>query len=193
MIFCSNCGQPNSEGVAVCSSCGTALPQTGSGAYVPPRTSDAEAQQQAGTPSWATPPYQGTPQSMQPDYSGGQMSIGQKRDPIMIIVFSLLTCGIYGIYWFYMVITEIKDALGRQDINPALEIVLGIVTCGLYFIYLVYKYPQLMLEMQSRVGLPRNDVSLISLLVTIFGLFPVAMFIIQSELNKIWDAASGRR
>ncbi|OLE52597.1 MAG: hypothetical protein AUG51_17395 [Acidobacteria bacterium 13_1_20CM_3_53_8] len=110
----------------------------------------------------------------------------------MVIVFSIITCGIYAIWWWYTIMTEIKNSLGREDINPGLDLVLALVTCGLYLIYLHYKYPQLMLEMQDRAGLPRNDISVISLVLAVVGLGVVSLFMMQTELNKIWDAA-GRR
>jgi hypothetical protein len=136
----------------------------------------------------------GSPYPMQQaGYGGGGLfSIGEKRDPILVLVLTLVTCGIYGIYWWNVSITEIKNSLGREDINPAMELLLGFVTCGIYFIYLYYKYPQLLLEMQDRVRLPRNDISLISILLTVFGLGLVSIFMIQTEMNKIWDAAGAR-
>nr|MBA3805270.1 hypothetical protein [Acidobacteriota bacterium] len=63
---------------------------------------------------------------------------------------------------------------------------------GLYFIYLAYRYPQLILEMQDRVRLPRNDISLVSIILAVCGLSMVSIFMIQTELNKIWEA-SGRQ
>jgi CheY-like chemotaxis protein len=114
---------------------------------------------------------------------------GAPRDPLMVVLFGFLTCGIYLWYWLYTVSTEIKNALGREDINPTMDVVLSLVTCGIYFIYLLYKCPQLMLEMQDRSGKPRNDVSMTALLLGIFGLGIVSVAIIQSELNAIWEAA----
>ena len=119
---------------------------------------------------------------------GGLFAIGEKRDPVMVLVFTLLTCGIYGWYWWFVTATDVKNALRREDINPTMELVLGFVTCGIYLMFMYYKYPQLMLEMQDRVRMPRNDLSTVSLLLGIF--FPLAaMLILQTELNKIWDAA----
>jgi hypothetical protein len=128
---------------------------------------------------------------LQPWSAGsGLFAVGEKRDPVMVLVFTLLTCGIYGWYWWFVTATDVKNALQREDINPTMELVLGFVTCGIYLIFMYYKYPQLLLEMQNRVRLPSNDLSTVSLLLGIF--FPLAaMLILQTELNKIWDAARG--
>jgi hypothetical protein len=122
----------------------------------------------------------------------GLYAVGEKREPVTVLLLSFVTCGIYGFYEIYKVSSELRDALGRQDINPTLDIVLGIVTCGLYFIYLAYRYPQLILELQDRVGLPRNDISLVSIILAVCGLSFISIFMIQTELNKVWDAARGQ-
>jgi hypothetical protein len=128
---------------------------------------------------------------MMPRPGGGLTAIGEKREPAMVIVFGILTCGIYLYYWIFQTSTEIKNALGgREDINPTMDIVLTIVTCGLYAIYLFYRYPQLLLELQDRTRQPRNDISTISIILAVVGLGIVSIFMIQTELNKVWDAGS---
>lgn len=214
MIACPSCGAGNVEGTRFCVKCGTTLP-TSTPAPETWRQSGDLGQQQQGAPSggfssgsqpsgYSTPdPYAPAapsgwpqqPQSMQQSYGGGAglLAIGEKREPMMVVLFTILTCGFYGWFWLYTTATEIKNALGREDINPGMEVVLSIVTCGLYMVYLFYKYPQLMLEMQDRAGRPRNDISMTSLLLGVFGLGIVSIAIMQSELNNIWDAAAARR
>ncbi len=190
MIFCTNCGQQNDDAARTCTNCGAALRTTGgSSPYTPPGT--AAGGQWGETPSWATPPSGEQLQGV-PPARAGLLAVGEKREPVMVLLFTFLTCGIYGFYWVYTTSTEMKNALGRADINPTLDVVLGLVTCGLYFIYLFYRYPQDLLQLQDRAALPRNDITMISILLAIFGLSIVSLFMIQTELNKVWDAA-GRR
>jgi uncharacterized membrane protein YidH (DUF202 family) len=154
-----------------------------------------QQQQPTGGPgAWASPSYGDPAYGMQQETGGvraGLYAVGDKRDPIMVLLLSFVTCGIYAFYEIYKVSSEIRDALGRQDVNPTLDLVLSIVTCGLYLIYLAYRYPQLIMEMQDRVKLPRNDISLISIILAVCGLSMVSLFMIQTELNKVWDAARG--
>jgi hypothetical protein len=187
MIYCTNCGQQNADDARTCFNCGNAF--TGQASSTPFTTPGAQQQQQQ-TP-WGTTPQSGP---MTPRPGGGLSAIGEKRDPIMVIVFGLLTCGIYLYFWIHSTSTEIKNALGgREDINPTMDVVLTIVTCGLYFFYLAYRYPQLLLELQDRAGQPRNDITTLSLVLAICGVGIVSLFMIQTELNKVWDAATGRR
>lgn len=183
MIYCTKCGQQNADDARSCYSCGQ--PFTGQASSTP-FTTPPPAQQQAGSP-WGTPP--GSP--MQPRPGGGLSAVGEKREPAMVIVFAILTCGIYMYFWIYQTSMDIKNALGgREDINPTMDIVLTIVTCGLYSFYLLYKYPQLLLELQDRTRQPRNDISTISIILAVVGLGIVSVFMIQTELNKVWDAAA---
>lgn len=184
MIYCTKCGQQNADDARGCSNCGQ--PFTGQAGSTP-FTAPPPVGQQAGS-QWGTPPG-GAP--MQPMSGGGLASVGEKKEPAMVIVFAILTCGIYLYFWIYQTSTDIKNALGgREDINPTMDIVLCIVTCGLYFIYLLYKYPQLLLELQDRTRQPRNDISTISIILGVVGLGIVSIFMIQTELNKVWDAGT---
>lgn len=157
-----------------------------------------QQQQPYGTPGYGAPQQ---PYGMQPGGypgggyagAGGLLAVGEKRDPIMVIVFTIITCGIYGLWWMYTYGTEVKNSLGRQDLNPGTDLVIGLVTCGIWStIAFWYKYPKLIMEMQQRVGLPPNDMSMMTLLLGIF-FAPASLYIIQTELNKIWDAAAGVR
>ena len=188
MIYCTKCGGPNDDAARHCANC--AAPFNEKGSTQPFINAAANATQQPAGNSWDAPPY-GSPLPMQAGGGPGAgfQIIGAKRDPLMVIVYSLITCGFYGIWWWYTMMTEVKDALNRQDINPTMELVLGFVTCGIYFIYLYYKYPQLMLQLQERAGLPRNDISTLCVILPFFGLAIVSIFLMQTELNKIWDAS----
>jgi len=190
MIYCTNCGQQNADDARTCFNCGNAF--TGQGSSTPfTAPPGAQQQQQQQTP-WGTPGY-GAPMQQRPGGGGGLSAIGEKRDPIMVIVFGILTCGIYMYFWVYQTSLEIKNALGgREDINPTLDVVLSIFTCGLYVIYLAYRYPQLLLELQDKTAQPRNDITTISIILAICGLGIVSLFMIQTELNKVWDAAARR-
>ncbi len=192
MIYCTNCGQQNADDARSCFNCGQAF--TGQSSSTPFTTPGATPygepqpqQQPPGTSPWGTPSY-GAPMQQRP--GGGLTAVGESRDPIMTIVLAIVTCGIYMYFWIYQTSTEIKNALGgREDINPTLDVVLSIFTCGLYIIYLAYRYPQLINELQDRAGQPRNDISTISIILAVVGLWIVSLFMIQTELNKVWDGA----
>lgn len=174
-MICSACGTDNRDGVKFCSRCGAALPDAAAPGY-------QSVYSQPGQASY--------PGAVQASPYGGARFVGERREIPMTVILTFVTCGIYGIVWWYKVFTEVASDLGRSDINPMMEIVLTFVTCGVYGMYLCYKYPKLINEMQAKRGLPVNDFSVVSLLCAIFGLNIVSFALMQSELNKIWE--SGR-
>ena len=112
----------------------------------------------------------------------------EKRSPALVIVLSLVTCGIYFYYWIYCVSKETRDFLGDESINPGMEVLLSIVTCGIYTFYWYYKYGRLVFDMEQRVGVSgASDMSLILLLLPIFGFGIVSLLLLQTELNRVWD------
>lgn len=170
-----------------------------------PNSQQPDSQQASGQPYAAPPPVSGyapgynptaPSYQMQPVMNmprgGGLGAVGEKRDPVMVIVLTLVTCGLYAFYWWYVAGCEMRDALRRPEINPIMDFVLVFVTCGIWGIYMYYKYPQLIMEMQDRVGMPRNDISVISILCGVFGMGFISFFLMQQELNKVWDANTQR-
>src|SRR5689334_14697501 len=133
MTSCPSCGAGNVEGTRFCVKCGTTLP-TAPALETWRQSGDLGQQQQPsqGAPSggfapgsqpsgYQTPdPYapaapsgwpQQPPQAMQQSYGGGPglFSIGEKREPMMVVLYIFLTCGIYSWFWLYTTITEIKN------------------------------------------------------------------------------------
>ncbi|MBO5101695.1 MAG: DUF4234 domain-containing protein, partial [Clostridia bacterium] len=63
----------------------------------------------------------------------------KKREIVACIIFSIITCGIYLLYWMYKMNDEINAITGtRDDTSGGIVILLIIVTCGLYGIYWSY-------------------------------------------------------
>ena len=116
-----------------------------------------------------------------------------KRSPVAVLLLSIVTCGLYQLYLVYQITTEIRDFRGEPALNPLAELLLCIVTCGLYELYWFYKYGRLVFDMQQRVGVDSpSDLSLVLLLLPIFGFAIVSFLLIQAELNRVWDAVSPR-
>jgi hypothetical protein len=111
----------------------------------------------------------------------------EKRSPGVVILLSVVTCGIYLYYWIYCVSKETKEFLGNDQINPGMEVLLSIVTCGIYFIYWFYKYGKLQAEMCERAQIAVTDNSIVYLILAIVGLSIISVAIMQSQLNTIWD------
>lgn len=117
------------------------------------------------------------------------MNKGTVRSIPMLIILSIVTCGIYYLYWIYKTTDEIKNFMERDDINPALELILTLVTCNLYTLYWYYKYGKIVyLEMTKKVGIDNTEDSTILLVILDLFVAVVSCAILQDKLNTIWNS-----
>jgi hypothetical protein len=112
------------------------------------------------------------------------------RHPALVLGLTLVTCGVYGFIWLYQVTSEIKQELGREDMNPLLDLVLTIVTFGLWGIYLAYRLPHDIAQVAQRRGATVSDLSIPSLLLAVTGFWFVSIALCQHELNAAWRAGA---
>ncbi|MCL2171822.1 MAG: DUF4234 domain-containing protein [Defluviitaleaceae bacterium] len=111
-------------------------------------------------------------------------SIIEERNVGVSIVLSIVTCGIYMIYWWYKVLDDLYKSTNRNE-SAGMSIILSIITCGIYGIYLYYKKGQMEAEMRKLYGHPPRDDSILYLILAIFSLQIIALAIVQSNLNKM--------
>lgn len=114
-----------------------------------------------------------------------------KRSVGVAILLTFLTCGIYGIYWYYQVLTSLYR-LNNLPSNAGLDIVLTFVTCGIYGIYLAYKLGKLESTAHYMMALPPRDDAILYLILTIFGFGIIAYAIVQSNINTMVDQVMAR-
>lgn len=105
----------------------------------------------------------------------------QPRSVGMCIVLSIVTCGIYGLYWLYCIHEDVQTICGRpMSVSGGMVIVLSIITCGIYSFYWSYKMGQFL---DNAKGNPNGNSSILYMILSIFGLSIVAWALMQSELN----------
>lgn len=120
------------------------------------------------------------------------MRTGQRRDPAMVLLLTIVTCGIYYFFWLYSVSQEIQDFLEEPDTSPGLEVLLCFVTCGLYIFYWDYKTAQKIARMQQMTGLRITDNAILYLVLNLVGIGFVNALIQQGHLNEVWQATERR-
>lgn len=104
------------------------------------------------------------------------------------IIFSLLTCGIYSLYWQYKQMETLNGWLGRTDYRFWLWLLLCILTCGIFALYYEYKMAIGINEVQANNGLTvNNSLAVICVLFAIFGLGIASLAIQQWEINKFYN------
>lgn len=162
-MFCPNCGSRLSDDTKFCTNCG---------AQVSGQSSPNGAQ-------WQNP-NAGSSFNAVPRAPIARRSVGAA------IILSIITCGIYGIYWLVSLANELNTASGRYgDTSGGMVFLLSLVTCGIYSWYWLYKSGEKVDIIKSRSGVPSSGTGVIYILLAVFGLSIVSMALMQSELNNV--------
>ena len=114
------------------------------------------------------------------------MQRGEVRDPIMVMVLSLVTCGIYQLYWISKSYEELNRGLGREQFNFVKDLLLSVVTCGIYGIYAMWQFLNGVTELQQKWGVqPKFEAPIMFIVLFVFG--PAVTFMAQDSLNNAWE------
>lgn len=114
-------------------------------------------------------PFSGVP------YAG----ITRRSIPVAILL-SIVTCGIYGIYWMIKLNDDVNVlALEPNATTGGMVFLLSLVTCGIYGLYWMYQ----MGERCDRIKGNAGNSGLLYLLLGIFGLSIVSYCLMQDTIN----------
>ena len=106
----------------------------------------------------------------------------------LYLVLTILTCGIFNLYWNYRQMEACNAVLNRREFRFWIWLLLTIVTCGIYHIFYQYKMGAAIVEIQQLKNRDLFDkLPLLSVIVTILGFSIVVDCIHQHEINKIYD------
>jgi len=106
-------------------------------------------------------------------------------DPVMVLLLSFLTCGLYLIYW-NLKVAEVLNALsGREVISPVISVLSG--CCFPVHVYFYYLCGQTLPELGRRVGDEKIKDSATVLLVLGIFLPMVSAMILQGHVNRLYQ------
>ena len=164
MKYCTHCGHQIQDDAVFCTDCGS------------PQGAQQQQQSQQAPP---TPTYTGTA-GVAPNGPATERNIA------LCIIFSLITCGIYGIYWLVC----LNDELNALSAEPSptsglLVVLLSIVTCGIYSFYWHYKMGCAVDRIKHS-----DNTGILYLVLAIVGLSIVNFALMQDAVNNV---AIGRR
>lgn len=108
-----------------------------------------------------------------------------KRNIVTCVILSLITCGIYGIYWFIVMTDDAARVNDDPNFSGVKAFLFTIITCGIYGIYWYYKMGKEIYEAGQKRGVTVSDNSLVYLLLGLFGFGIVSYCLIQNDLNKL--------
>ena len=161
MADCPACGEALVEGSEFCDYCGEKLPGDTGG-------------QATGVSSYRNP----APISREEAF----VSIG------MGIFLTILTCGIYSLFWQARQFRVLNAWLGRREYSFWAWLGLCFITCGIYAVYSEYQMANSILEIQRKREWPANpSLATICVAVSIIGIPIASMAIQQEEINKFYN------
>lgn len=101
----------------------------------------------------------------------------KKRNPIAVLIFTIITLGIYGIYWFVKTKLEMNEKGAK--IPTAWLIIIPFVN-----IWWLWKYSEGVGQVTNN-SMSATTAFILLFLLGLVGLTVVGMAIVQNELNKL--------
>ena len=101
------------------------------------------------------------------------------------IVFSIITFGIYALYWFVCLTNDANQESGQTDATSGgVALLLTIVTCNIYGWFWAYKMGEKIDAIKTKNGQSAGNSSILFLLLQLCGLGIVSYAIMQDTINK---------
>ena len=188
-VFCKSCGKEISAGSKFCLNCGAPAPvhePAPQPQYTAPQQPQYTAPQQPyGAPYGAPQQPYGAP------YGAPQQAYGRapitKRSIATCILLSIVTCGIYGLYWFVCMVNDLNTAARTPSATSGgMVFFLTLITCGIYMFFWLFKAgDQVATAKRYATGMPANSQGILYLILSLFGLGIVVYCLIQNDLNQV--------
>lgn len=116
----------------------------------------------------------------------------KNRNIAVCIILSIITCGIYSIYWFVKLNDDVVTVSSGKEYQTSggAAFLFSLLTCGIYSIYWSYKMGKSLYVTKLEKNMPASDESILYLILSILGLGIINYCLIQSELNKLNNSAN---
>ena len=123
-----------------------------------------------------------------------------QRSPAMVLLLTLVTCGLYLVYWYYCFYRDLHSVLGHSPTGLPfwIDFLIAVATAGLWGIYVDFCISRQLQRIRQVHGmqLPDSTMLVLSLdavsIFTVHLLFIVTSAIQQDEWNKMLQFLGGR-
>ena len=107
-----------------------------------------------------------------------------QRSIPLYIVLTLVTCGLFGLYWFVVLTDETNEATGETQLaSGALALILTIITCNIYGWYWAYKMGEKVDIIKSQNGQSAGNTGILFIILQALGLGIINYALAQDTLN----------
>ena len=109
----------------------------------------------------------------------------KKRNIAVCIILSIVTFGIYGLYWFVQITNDINRlANPEKKISGGIALLLMIVTCNIYGIYWAYKMGGLLDEALVARNEPAQNRAVVYLILELVCAL-IGWILMQNTINSM--------
>ena len=112
----------------------------------------------------------------------------KERNIALCIIFTFITCGIYGIYWFVTLTDDMNAAVGENGTSGVKAFVFTLITCSIYGLYWAYKMGEKVDTLKIKNGQPTSNNGVIYLILFYLTGGLITYALLQNELNKVATA-----
>lgn len=187
--FCFKCGKELDDSAVFCSGCGanqqlntTSTTDDNVNTNTNNDTATTTKQQSTQTTSNEQTTYTTNTRS---NTNGYTRPLVENRSIALAIILSIITCGIYGLFWYAFMTNDANKVSGEYDsTSGGLTILYSLLTCGLYKIYWSYKVGKQLYNAGSNYGKDISDNSILYLILSLLGLSIISDALIQNDLNS---------
>lgn len=118
----------------------------------------------------------------------------ERKNVGLCIVLSIITCGIYGLFWMARLNSDSLAAAGIiSGTSGGMVVLLSIITCGIYAIYWNYKLGERLERVRAEHGEPTGSLSILYLRLSLFGLSIISCALAQSCMEKAGECYAGNK
>ena len=111
----------------------------------------------------------------------------RERSIAVSIILSIVTCGIYGIYWFICLTNETEVVSDNRTMSSGgVAFLLTLITCGIYGLYWAYQMGKMLMEAKAKNNLNATDNSIVYLILQLLGFGIINYALMQNDLNEIY-------
>ena len=109
----------------------------------------------------------------------------QNRSIVSVIILTIVTCGIYGLYWVYDTMNSLEQTTGHESgVNALATLLLCIFIEPVGFVMFGIGANEQLNRIKEQRGIPTTDNQVMYILLGLF--LPIVLIpIVQDEINKL--------
>lgn len=111
----------------------------------------------------------------------------KQRNLALCIIFSIITCGIYELYWIVCITDETNELSENPNYASGIfALLLTIVTCNIYGLYWAYQMGEKIDIIKQKRGKSTSNSGVLYLILQL--IFPlIGLVLMQNEVNQLLD------